>query len=158
MKKIPLTQGQFALVDDDDFELVSQYKWCASWSPHGKCFYAITKIRKLDGKRTTLPMHRLIMNAKPGEDVDHIHHLTLDNRKSELRLCTRSQNMQNTHKYANNRSGHKGVYWKNDCQKWRAQIGINGKRVHLGIFADANDAIAARAAAVILYHKEFGVS
>ena len=156
MKKIPLTQGQFALVDDDDFELVSQYKWYAAWSPSTKGFYAITHIHKPDGKRTTLKMHRLIMNPKPGEDVDHIHHNTLDNRKSELRLCTRSQNMQNTRKYANNRSGHKGVRWRNDCQKWRAQIWINGKQIHLGNFIEVNDAIAARAAAVILYHKEFG--
>jgi len=154
--EIALTQGQVALIDDDDFELVSRYKWCAAWDPSTKSFRAITTIRKDDGKRTALLMHRLIMNANKGEEVDHIHHFTLDNRKSELRLCTRSQNMQNTHKYANNRSGHKGVYWINNCQKWRAQIRSNGQPIHLGIFTDINDAIAARAAATLLYHGEFG--
>ena len=95
------------------------------------------------------------MNALPGELVDHIHHNTLDNRKSELRLCTRSQNAQNTRKPKTNTSGHKGV--SRDNHKWRATIKINGQRIHLGIFTDINDAIAARAAAVNLYHKEYGV-
>jgi len=156
MNEIPLTQGQFALVDDDDFELLSRYKWHAAWDHSTKSFRAITTIRKLDGKWTALLMHRLIMNPKPGEEVDHIHHNTLDNRKSELRLCTRSQNMQNSRKYANNRSGHKGVCWRNDRQKWQAQIKINGKQIHLGHFTEVNDAIAARATATLLHHGEFG--
>ena len=155
MIEIPLTQNQIALIDDEDFELVSAYKWCAAWFPNAKIFYAVTNIRKLDGKWTTLKMHRIIMNAKPGELVDHIHHLTLDNRKAELRLCTRSQNGQNSHKYANNRSGHKGVYWRNDCQKWMAQIWLNGKRKNLGLFATPELAHEAYCKAAYELHGSF---
>ena len=88
MIEIPLTQNQVALIDDEDYELVSQYKWCARWSPGMRSYYAVTNIRKPDGKRIHLQMHRLITNAQKGEVVDHISHNTLDNRKSELRLCT----------------------------------------------------------------------
>lgn len=156
MKKIPLTQGQFALVDDDDFELVSRYKWYAKWDKKTKSFRPCTAIRNTDGKQQTVLMYRLVMNAKPGEMVDHIHHDTLDSRKSELRLCTNSQNMMNTGKPSKNSSGHKGV--SKTGQKWRARIRIDSNQIHLGYYTDINDAIAARAAAVNLYHKEFGVS
>jgi len=156
MKEIPLTQGQFALVDDDDFELLSRYKWHASWSPHGKCFYARTNICTPDGKRTVLLMHRLIMDAKPDEQVDHINHFTLDNRKSELRLCTQSQNQNNRRRQTNNKSGHKGVYFNNRNQTWRAQICVSGVQKYLGYFVTIEEAAAARATATLLYHGEFG--
>jgi len=134
MIEIPLTQNQVALIDDEDFELVSKYKWYALWDPHMKSFYAVTNIRKPDEKRTGLKMHRLIMNAQPCEQVDHIHRFTLDNRKSELRLCTNGQNARNKGAPANNTSGFKGVSWDKRDQKWRAQIQIGGKKKNLGLY------------------------
>lgn len=109
MIEIPLTQGQVALVDDEDFELVSQYKWCAGWDPTSHSFYAQARAPTQNGKQVTIRMHRLIMNAKPGEQVDHIHHKTLDNRKSELRVCSRNQNQHNSFRHTDNSSGYKGV-------------------------------------------------
>jgi len=135
MIEIPLTQGQVALIDDEDYSLVSQHKWHAAWAPNTKSFYAATDIRKPDGKRTTLRMHRLIMGAQPGEQVDHIQHLTLDNRKSELRLCTNSENLMNRGAQENNTSGFKGVGWNKRDQKWTAQIVLNGKNKSLGYYA-----------------------
>jgi len=155
MIEIPLTQNQIALIDDEDFELVSAYKWCAAWSPCAKSFYAKTTIRKPDGKQTALKMHRLIMNAQPGEEVDHIHHLTLDNRKSELRLCTGSQNQQNRGAQSNNTSGYKGVCWNKQKQKWMAQICLNGKRKNLGLFATPELAHEAYCKAAYELHGDF---
>jgi hypothetical protein len=142
-REIPLTQGQVALIDDEDFDLVAQYKWYAWWNPHTKSFYATTTIRKPDGKWTTIYMHRLIMNAPKGKHVDHIFHLTLDNRKSELRLCTPSQNAHNSVKRTDNTSGFKGVCFDRRAQKWVAHIQTNGKQKHIGYYATAELANAA---------------
>ena len=154
--EIALTQGQVALIDDEDCELVSGYKWYAQWDPKMRSFYAKANTMNADGKRTALLMHRLIMNARKGDLVDHIHHLTLDNRKSELRICTRNQNNQNARKRVDSTSGVKGVSFKSREQKWNARISANGKYIHLGYFDTLEQAAMARAAAVILYHGEFG--
>lgn len=156
MIEMPLTQGEVALIDDEDFELVSAHKWCARWENHTKSFYALTNIRKPDGKWTLLGMHRLIMNAQHGEQVDHIHHLTLDNRKSELRLCTRSQNQHNRGISTNNASGFKGVSWQDNRNKWQAHICLAGKHKYLGLYSTPEEGHAAYCAASKLYHGEFG--
>ena len=155
MIEIPLTQGQAALIDDDDFELVSKYKWHATWKPSTKSFYAVTKIRKPDGKQTALLMHRLIVGAKKGQQVDHIHHLTLDNRKSELRLCTASQNRSNSGAQANNTSGFKGVSWQKQRQKWQAHIMLNRKKKYLGCFHTPEQAHEAYCRAALDLHGQF---
>jgi hypothetical protein len=153
--EIPLTQGQVALIDDEDFELVLAYKWNADLNKHTKSFYAVTNVTKPDGKRTKLLMHRLIMNAQKGQQVDHIHHLTLDNRKSEMRLCTQSQNMQNSGKQVHNTSGFKGVSWHKLKQKWVANINLNGKKKHLGYFPTPELAREAYCKAAAELHGEF---
>jgi len=155
MIEIPLTQGQVALIDDEDFELISKFKWRAVWNPHTKSFYAKAHIRKPDGKDTTLRMHRLIMNAQPGQQVDHVHHLTLDNRKSELRICTNSENLMNRGAQENNTSGYKGVSWNKRDRKWHAQIWVNGKRKHLGYFSTPEDGYAAYCKAAHDLHGQF---
>jgi len=134
MIEIPLTQGQIALIDDEDYEIVSRYKWSARWSPCTNSFYAITNTPSIRGKRKTLLMHRLIMDAQPGQQADHINRLTLDNRKSELRLCTGSQNQHNAAKRTDNTSGYKGVSWHKRNKKWQARITVNGKDRYLGSF------------------------
>ncbi len=89
-ERIPLTRGQFALVDDEDLPLVLGQRWYANRSSTGQ-YYAI------NGQR--LGMHRLITNCPKGLEVDHINHDTLDNRRSNLRVCTHKENMRNG-KYA----------------------------------------------------------
>ena len=155
MIEIPLTHGQVALIDDEDYDLVSQYKWHAYWDPSTKSFYAKTGIRKPDGKQTSLRMHRLIMKAKKGEQVDHINHDTLDNQKENLRLCTNSQNQHNRGRKSNNTSGCKGVDWYKASGKWRAQIALNGKVMHLGYFAIKQEAYEAYCKAALELHGEF---
>jgi len=155
MVEIPLTQGQVALIDDDDFDLVSKHKWFAHWSPEIKSFYALTNIRKPNGKWSIIGMHRLIMGAKKGQQVDHIHHRTLDNRKSELRLCSPSQNQHNQGIRASNTSGYKGVSWHRQRQKWRAQIRLNRKNKYLGLYDTPEQAHAAYCLAAAELHGDF---
>ena len=155
MIEIPLTQGQVALIDDEDYELVSQYKWHAHWNLHGKSYYAKTDIRKTDGTFGSLLMHRLIMNAQKGEQVDHINHDTLDNRKSELRFCSYAQNQYNQGRRSNNTSGCKGVSLHKPSGKWLARIRWDGERIHIGIFPTLEEAYDAYCKAAFELHGEF---
>src|ERR1035437_8057727 len=94
MKRIPLTRGQFALIDDDDFNKFGGLKWFASLNKKTGSFYASRGVgpRK---KRRIVRLHREIMGSPEGLKVDHRNHNTLDNRKENLRICTNSQNMMN---------------------------------------------------------------
>lgn len=96
MKQIRLTQGLYALVSDSDYKALNIYKWTASLESNNKKFYAI---RWLDGKK--IRMHRAIMKNQlikdPSLVVDHINHNSLDNRRSNLRVCTQRENMLATH-------------------------------------------------------------
>ena len=155
MIEIPLTQGQVALIDDEDYKLVSQYKWHARWDKHTKSYYAATNVKKETGGHTLLQMHRLIMNAKKGEQVDHINHNTIDNRKANLRLCSCSENLYNQGCKSSNTSGCKGVSWHKRDKKWQALIRVSGKRIHLGYFATKEDAYEAYCKAALELHGEF---
>lgn len=93
--RIELTQGKTALIDVADFTIVSAFKWRASWSPIGRTHYATASTKRADGRLTTLYMHRLITGAPKGKEVDHINHDTLDNRRSNLRVGSHKDNMQN---------------------------------------------------------------
>jgi len=124
MKKIKLTQDQWVLVDDEDYERLNEHKWYASSHRSGN-FYVQ---RGVSG--TTSAMHREIMKANKGEQIDHINGNTLDNRKENLRLCSNQQNGMNRSKQRNNASGYKGVCYRkkhkdmiNELSKpWVAQI------------------------------------
>lgn len=135
MVEIPLSQGKVALIDDEDYELVSRHKW--SYDGNG---YAITSV--YPGKKT-LRMHRLILGAPNGVMVDHINHNGLDNRKSNIRLCTSKQNSKNRRAWKNSKSRYKGVYWVADCKKWKCEITIKGRRKYLGIFKTEEEAAKA---------------
>ncbi len=152
MRKIILTQNKVALVDDIDYEKLCKYKWYVL-HVHNRYWKAVRAIRESNGKRSIILMSRYIMEASKGEVVDHINGDTLDNRRANLRICTQSANTQNIH---TNRgvSSYQGVCWHNQMKKWRARIGINGRRYHLGLFnAEEEAATAYNQAALLLYEK-----
>lgn len=150
MKTIKLTQNKIALVDDEDFEYLNQFKWlCANG-------YAIRKI-SINGKRKTIWMHRLIMNTPDDMQTDHIHHDPLDNRKENLRICTRQQNGMNRKSNKNSTSKYKGVSWKKREKKWQSYIQINGTSKHLGGFKSEEDAALSYNQAATKYFGEFAL-
>lgn len=154
---IPLTQGQVAIVDAGDFQMLLQWKWYALWSPAGKTFYATRRHKVGDKKYRLLGMHRLLLGLEYGDHRhgDHINRDTLDNRRVNLRIATPAQNAWNTRLYSTNTSGHKGVYWEEQTGKWRASIGVNRKEIKLGRFSSLDAAVAAYAEASKQYHGEF---
>lgn len=125
------------LVDDDKLYLLSKYHWYTP-KTNRNTIYAMAYI-----DRKIVLLHRLIMGAKPGQIVDHINGNGLDNRRSNLRFASRSQNKANTSKYKNNTSGYKGVIYDKDRNCWRAQISINGKCKKLTRHRDIIDAAKA---------------
>lgn len=161
MKQIELTRNIYTLVDDEDYDLVSQYKWQATWD--GYHWYAVTG----PNKKTTnklLRMHRLIMNAQPGQEVDHKFHYEdyVDNQKINLRLCTRTENNWNRRKYfahvgKSTSSQYKGVSWHRQRQKWQAQINENKKLVYIGLFSNETEAARAYNAMAIKHFGEFAL-
>ena len=119
MKKINISTSKhpniFALVDNADYEWLSQWKW-RLWT-NGKHNYAIRTSSIIEGLRTTILMHRCILKLGNKLDIDHRNHNGLDNQKCNLRICTRSQNMHN----AISRKGssqYKSVNWDKQLQKW----------------------------------------
>ena len=127
---IPLTRGRLAIVDSEDFEQLSKHKWYAQ-----KCKNSFYALRNTKGSptRTKEYMHRKIINAQEGQEIDHRNGNGLDNRRCNLRDCTRSQNNQNRHK-TKGTSQYKGVSWYKNGNKWRTEIMLNLKRYHLGYF------------------------
>lgn len=143
---IALTKGKTALVDDDDFEWLSQWRWCITaerGEPSPKQGYAARRIPTENGKQRTLYMHRLIAHAPSGMEVDHINGDTLDNRRSNLRLATRQENAHNQRKHTGgvSHTAYKGITSKKG--RWYASIHSKGKTTHLGAFATAEQAATA---------------
>ena len=153
MKKITLSRGLFALVDDEDYEFLNQWKWNASFE---QCtYYAVRKSHGPHSTRKDIRMHNVIMSPPSGLFVDHIYHNGLDNQRRHLRICTRSQNAMNRKTPTSNTSGHKGVSWDKVKRKWRARIQLQGKKTCLGFFDDIEDAVISRLAGEIKYFGEY---
>jgi len=143
-RKIPLTQGKFALVDPEDYEKLSKYNWYAVRSPRG--FYAVRSVNAKNGRsgQKNVRMHRVILKAPEGKFIDHINHNGLDNRKSNLRICTMQQNSWNMRKQRGNcTSQYKGVTQRKDTGKWQARIICNAKKISIGCFDDEKAAAMA---------------
>lgn len=135
---IPLSKGKVAIIDAEDAKRVNQHKWCATVTKRGR-WYAKRKVVR-DGKATSEMLHRFIMNCPKGFEVDHINNDGLDNRRENLRLCTRSQNNGNrrltTIKF-------KGVSWERKSKSWRASIGKDYVNYELGRYKTAEEAAEA---------------
>jgi hypothetical protein len=133
MKKIQLTQGKFAIVDDADYEWLNQWKWyaCADCNT----YYAVRAAYK-DGKQTTVQMHRQILSLKPSDprQCDHRDGNGLNNRRKNLRIATHAQNQHNQKPQKGGTSIYKGVSWHRHTAKWCARIGVNGQAICLGYF------------------------
>lgn len=157
-RKIPLTQGQFALVDAADFEWLSQWKWFAHWQKCTRSFYAVRR-QMVDGpspkRQIEVSMSRFIIDAPKGKTVDHHNHDTLDNRRRNLRIATYRENARNRGKSVINSSGLKGVTWKKEAGKWYAQIQTEKKNKYLGYFSTREAAHEAYKKAAIELYGEF---
>lgn len=151
--EFPLTQGKVTLIDAADLALVSTRHWWAVRNSTG--FYATCKRKLPDGRWNLLHMQRFLMGEPEEMQIDHRNRDTLDNRRENLRIATKSQNKANTIRYRNNASGFKGVYWNKRQQAWVAQVRHAGQLFHLGQFATAEDGAHAYDAKARKLHGDF---
>jgi NTP pyrophosphatase (non-canonical NTP hydrolase) len=155
MKQIELTQGEYAIVDDEDFEEMNKFKW------HYAGGYARRNKKLSSGKRGMEFLHRLVAKTPENMYTDHINGNTLDNRRSNLRNVTRSQNAKNARKKAESTSKYKGVsYFKRDADsigKWMAKIQVDGEVKKLGYFNSEIEAAIAYNDAAKKHHGEYAV-
>jgi phage-related protein len=145
--------SKFAQVDEEDYAELSKYRWRLDVDV--RTSYAVRRVKK-GGKCTFVRMHRQILDAQPGEFVDHRNCDGLDNRRSNLRIATRAENARNCRVWLKNRSGVKGVSWDAQCARWQAHIRVNGHGIKLGKFRTIELAAEAYRAASQRYHGEFG--
>lgn len=150
MKTIGLNNGKFAMVDDEDYIFLSQWKWQAK--KHRNTYYAVRTIHVKRKSVGVIWMHRVINKTPTGLVTDHIDRNGLNNQKSNLRTSSISENNRNS-MYKNGTSKYKGVGFKGN--KWRARISVNKKQIHLGVFKSQEDAAIAYNNAAIKYHGEF---
>lgn len=151
MKEISLTQGKVALVDDGDFDWLNHYTWHALKT--GYTFYASTSIF-WNGKHKNVYMHRLLLDIPSGFDTDHRDSDGLNNTRANLRVASRSLNNANSRKRKGTTSKYKGVSWKSDKGKWRAQIRLN-RWFYLGCFVNEIEAALAYNKAALEHFGEF---
>jgi hypothetical protein len=143
------------IISKCDFERVIAHNWSLAFykkSNNSPYF----QYRTPRPEREEILLHRFIVNCPAGKCVDHINGNTLDNRRENLRICTQAENRCNSRIQNNNTSGYKGVSWSEGHKKWRSQIKLNKKIIHLGYFNTPEEAYAAYCAASEKYHGEYG--
>lgn len=152
MKRIPLTQGKFALVSDKDYPILKTFRWKLTAGG-----YVETRIylRRVNGKEKYLSiyMHRMVALPPVGLDVDHKNHSKTDNTRSNLRSCTKAQNQANARLRSDNTSGYRGV--REHYGKWSAYIKIRGHEKSLGTYLSKRDAATAYNVAALKHFGEF---
>ncbi len=150
-REIPLGSLYLTLVDDDDYDRLRVYEWFLSGTGYAVAFIPV------DGQFKLTYLHRLLMDAQPGDIVDHINSDPLDNRRDNLRIVTPQQNSQNKRLSAHSTTRLKGVGWHKRRHKYHARIQLQGIRYHLGFFNDLQEAAQAYDEAARWLFKEFAV-
>ena len=140
----PLANGKEVLVDDADLALLSQYKW--HMTANG---YATRNISHRNPDTLPTYMHRLLLNPPTGMDCDHINGNRLDNRRSNLRIVTRQENLWNSRRNRDNSSQYKGVHYSKAAGRWVARFVISGKENYIGLFNTPEDAARAYDAEIV---------
>jgi len=156
MKRISLTQGRYALVDDEDFELASRFKWYVTRRGYVR---TCVRLGHIGGKRKNahVLLHRLIMRPPKDMQVDHKNHIKLDCRRENMRICTNRENAHNQ-VIRKGTSSFKGVCWHKAKGKWLSRIRIDYKIIHLGRFVDEADAACAYDTAARELFGEFALT
>lgn len=134
-----------SLASVEDYDFISKHGWSLGPGGYLTC--------RIDGRGYLL--HRLLMDAESGLEVDHINLNTLDNRRENLRIVTPSQNQMNKGKMSNNTSGYKGITWDKDRNKWKVSLNENGICHNIGRFDELKDAVIARKEAEEKYFGEY---
>lgn len=150
MQKITLTQGKIALVDDEDFDFLNQWKWFALKS--NRTFYAA----RTAGRKEIIYMHRFILGLIDSKKIsDHIDRDGLNNQRSNLRIASKRQSGANRNSFTNSSSKFLGVSWDKKSNKWRASIKDESKNNNLGVFVNELDAAVAYNKKALEVHGEF---
>lgn len=148
-REIPLTQGKFALVSDEDFHRLARWRW-----QYHSTGYAARRTSVAEGRKTIF-MHHLIIERRDGLVTDHINGDKLDNRRSNLRLATPAENCRNRGIASATRWGFKGVFKQPRGKGWMARIKAQGKLIHLGTHPTPEDAARAYDRAALEHYGEF---
>jgi len=148
MKEIFLSQNKVAIIDDEDFDAVSKYKWCAVCIK--KIWYARAQI-----ENHLVYLHRFLMQPSIKMEVDHKDGNGLNCIRENMRVCRPLDNNRNRRIQKGNTSGYKGVWWYPRLKKWESGISVENKSIHLGVFIQRDDAALAYNEAAKLYYGDF---
>lgn len=148
MQYLKVHSSHLVKVDDEDFERLNKHKWHVEKRGSG-LLYVFTR---MDNK--IISLHRFILK-NPHNPIDHINGDGLDNRKSNLRICSHAENMMNRKIHKNNNSGFKGVYFDSPKKKYRAKIRFHSKFYHIGYYSSAIEAARAYDTVARNFFKEF---
>lgn len=155
MPRLKLSTGEFTFLDSEDYLKFCKYSWYGH--KNGKTTY-VERMKCSKGKRISIKLHRVILKAPPGVEVDHINRNGLDNRKCNLRLASRIENCRNLSKRSGGSSKYKGVDWRAAHKKFRARITVNKRLIELGYFESAKKAALAYDRAAVKYFGVFALT
>ena len=145
-----------AIISTCDLERVKQmqYTWFPILNKSKTGYYVSGSVYKENGKRSTVLLHRWILGVTCSKkQIDHINHQSLDNTRKNLNIVSHGENQQNKQKYKTNKSGHIGVNWSKKANKWSVMLSDNGQKKYIGVFADINEAVAARKKAELEFYE-----